>query len=326
MRRSVPAFWAISLVGAVVLVSAPAARAANLCLGGRPGCFSTLQAAVSAAHDGDTIAIAPGTYAGGVSIDVSVKIVGAGARSTVIRGGGSVLTIGVYGASSEPTVSITGVTITGGVTRSSPESIPFVGEDGVIARGGGVEIPPNADFTGGATVTISNSVITGNRVAPTHALPDGPPCPGGVNCPFAQAAGGGIDSWGTLTLQNSTVTNNTVGTASGLSTVASDADGGAIANEQGPLTITNSTISHNEASATAPNGRFADSGAMFLEGGTVTMRNSTVTDNSATLAAAEPNSVAANNDAVALAGGIPSKDRSPPQRLATPRSAATPRG
>jgi hypothetical protein len=301
-RWLVHGLWALSLASGAALVSAQAALAANLCVGSRSGCFSTLQAAVRATHDGDTITIAPGTYAGGVTIDVSLKIVGAGAGSTVISGGSSVLTIGVYGASTEPTVSIEGVTITGGVARSSPESIPFTGAAGVIARGGGVEIPPNADFTGGATVTISNSVITGNRVAPTHALPV--PCPGDVKCPFAQAAGGGIDSWGTLTLTNTKVSNNHVGTASGLSTVASDADGGAIANELGPLTINNSTISGNEATASAPNGRFADSGALFLEGGTVTMTNSTVTDNTASLAASEPNSIAANNGAIAIAGAI----------------------
>ena len=166
VRRVVPALGMIAVTGAVAAASAPPALAANLCVGGGPGCFATLQAAVSAARSGDTIAIASGTFAGGVTIAVSVNIVGAGADSTVVRGGDSVLTIGVLGASSEPTVSISGVTITGGVARSSPESIPAVGEAGVMARGGGIEIPPNADFTGGATVTISNSVITGNRVAP----------------------------------------------------------------------------------------------------------------------------------------------------------------
>ena len=69
-----------------------------------------------------------------------------------------------------------------------------------------------------------------------------------------------------------------------MSSIASDADGGAIANELGPLTISNSTISGNQASASAPNGRFADSGAMLLEGGTITMTNSTVTNNRASLA------------------------------------------
>ena len=218
----------------------------------------------------------------------------------MIRGGGPVLTIGAYGAAAEPTVSISGVTITGGVARSSPESVPFVGQDGVIARGGGVEIPPNAGFTGGATVTIDNSVVTGNLADPTHALPLGPPCPGGVSCPFAQAAGGGVDSWGTLTLVNTTVSNNRIGSATGLAAVVSDADGGAIANELGALTVTNSTITGNQASATAPNGRFADSGGMFLDGGSLTMSNSAVTGNRASLTASLPDSVQVN----AVAGGI----------------------
>ena len=300
VQRLAPAVLAISLAAVLPVLVAQPALAANLCVGGAPGCFSTLQAAVSAAHDGDTITIAPGRYAGGVTIDVSVKIVGAGAGSTVIRGGGSVLTIGAYGASAEPTVSISGVTITGGVARSSPESVPFIGEDGVIARGGGVEIPPNADFTGGATVTISNSVITGNLADPTHALPLGPPCPGGVSCPFAQAAGGGIDNWGTLTLANTTVSDNRIGSATGLGAVVSDADGGGIANELAGLTVSNSTVSGNQASATAPDGRFADSGGMFLDGGTLTISNSTVTDNHASLAASLPNSVGLN----AVAGGV----------------------
>jgi hypothetical protein len=300
VQRLAPAVLAISLAAVLPVLAAQPALAANLCVGGAPGCFSTLQAAVSAAHDGDTITIAPGRYAGGVTIDVSVKIVGAGAGSTVIRGGGSVLTIGAYGASAEPTVSMSGVTITGGVARSSPESVPFIGEDGVIARGGGVEIPPNADFTGGATVTISNSVITGNLADPTHALPLGPPCPGGVSCPFAQAAGGGIDNWGTLTLANTTVSDNRIGSATGLGAVVSDADGGGIANELAGLTVSNSTVSGNQASATAPDGRFADSGGMFLDGGTLTISNSTVTDNHASLAASLPNSVELN----AVAGGV----------------------
>ena len=300
MRRLAAAVTAISLTGALPVLFARPALAASLCVASKPGCFATLQAAVNAARNGDTITIAPGTYAGGVTMDVSVTIAGAGAGSTVIRGGGPVLTIGTYGALAEPTVSISGVTVTGGVARSSPESIPFAGQEGVIARGGGVEIPPNAGFTGGAKVTIDNSVITGNLADPTHAVPLGPPCPGGVSCPFAQAAGGGVDNWGTLTLVNTTVSNNRIGSATRLAAVVSDADGGAIANELGALTVTNSTISGNQASATAPNGRFADSGGMFLDGGSLTMSNSAVTDNRASLTASLPDSVQVN----AVAGGV----------------------
>ena len=289
----------VFVVAALLLIGVGQASAAtlNVCPSGCP--YAQLAPALAAAKDGDTIKIAPGTYAGGVTIDVSVKLVGAGAGQTVISGGGPVLTIGAFGESTEPTVSIDGVTITGGVTRSSPESTPFVGQEGVFAAGGGVEIPPNADFSGGATVTITNSVITGNRVAPTDTVPLGPPCPSGP-CPFAFAGGGGIDSWGTLTLANTTISNNRVGSASGLSTLASDADGGAIINRLGPLTISGSVIQANQASATGPNGRFAEAGAIFAGGGTITVSNSSVTDNSAALAGSLPNSV----EQLAVGGGF----------------------
>jgi hypothetical protein len=286
-------------VPALLLIGAGQASAAtlNVCPNGCP--YTQLGPALAAAKDGDTIEIAPGTYAGGVTINVSVKLVGAGPSSTTISGGGPVLTIGTFGASSEPTVSIDGLTITGGVTRSSPESTPFVGLEGVFAAGGGIEIPPNADFSGGATVTITNSVITGNRVAPTDTVPFGPPCPSGP-CPFAGAFGGGIDSWGTLTVANSTISNNRVGSASGLSTLASDAVGGAIMNRLGPLTISGSVIRGNQATATGPNGRFAEGGAIMALGSRMTLSNSSVTDNSAALAASLPNSV----EQLANSGGI----------------------
>ncbi|MDP9262444.1 MAG: hypothetical protein M3O89_10775, partial [Actinomycetota bacterium] len=296
----------VSVVAALLLIGAGRASAAtlNVCPSGCP--YTQLAPALAAAKDGDTIKIGPGTYAGGVTINVSVKLVGAGAGRTVISGGGPVLTIGAFGTSTEPTVSIDGVTITGGVTRSSPESTPFVGQEGVFAAGGGVEIPPNADFSGGATVTIRSSAITGNRVAPTDTVgptpdqvPFWPVCPGGP-CPFAQAAGGGIDSWGTLTLENTTVSNNRVGSTSGLSTLASDADGGAIMNWLGPLTISGSIIHGNQTSATGPNGRFAEGGAILTFGSRMTVSNSSVTDNSAALAASLPNSV----EQLANGGGI----------------------
>src|SRR5262245_3643116 len=270
--------------------AAPNASPGRLCVGGGPGCYATIQAAVDAAHRGDTIAVEPGTFAGGVTIDVSIRLVGAGAGRTIISGGGPVLTIGEFGASDEPTVSIDGVTITGGVTRSSPESTPFTGQEGVFAAGGGVEIPPNADFSGGATVTIANSVISGNRVAPTDTVPGDADCPGGDKCPFAFAGGGGIDSWGTLTLSNTTVSNNRIGSASGLSTIASDADGGAITSF-GPLAISGSVIHGNQASATGPSARFAEGGAVMAFGGTLKVTDSSVTANSAALAASLPNSV-----------------------------------
>ncbi len=276
------------------------ASGTSLCVGSGAGCYATIQAALDAAHDGDTIRLGRGTFAGGITITKSVRLVGAGARATIIKGGGSVITIGEYGADVEPTVTITGVTITGGFAQSSPESMPFVGQEGVFALGGGVEIPPNADFSGGADVTITNSVITGNRVAPTQTVPSGlATCPGG-SCPFALAAGGGIDSWGTLTLVDSTVSHNQAGAASGPASLASDAEAGGIKSWQGALTLVRTSVDDNVALAAGPNGRFADSGGVFVEGGSLSMVGSSVSHNSASLAASLPDSV----DMLAIAGGL----------------------
>jgi hypothetical protein len=57
-------------------------------------------------------------------------------------------------------------------------------------------------------VTITDAVVTGNRAEP--AVPSvTAKCPAGPR-PFAQAGGGGIDNWGSLTLVRTRVTNNAV--------------------------------------------------------------------------------------------------------------------
>jgi hypothetical protein len=305
MRRRVRATRIATLAALAVATAAAlpgGVAAASLCVGGG-GCYASVQAAVDAAHDGDTITIHAGTFAGGVTITKSIRLLGAGAAVTTIRGGGPVLTIGAYGAASEPTVTLSGLTITGGVTRTSPESLDWVGTAGVIALGGGIDIPPAHDFSVGATVTIRDSRIVGNRVAPSATAPVGPPCPSGP-CPFALASGAGIDSWGSLTLVRTAVSGNLAGTASGLSGLASDAEGAGIRVWQGSLVLSHSRVSGNRATATAPNGRYADSGGILMGEGTFTMNASVVSGNVASLAASMPDSV----DTGAHAGGIHLQD------------------
>ncbi|HYC06803.1 MAG TPA: hypothetical protein VEG29_02670 [Candidatus Binatia bacterium] len=296
-RIGAAAVTAVSLFAMAAQAPATVA-AASLCVGGS-GCYSTLGAAIAAAHDGDTITIGPGTFAGGVTIPISVRLVGAGAASTIIKGGGPVLTIGTLFAAEEPTVRISGVTITGGVTRGSALSVNAFGVPGVYALGGGIEIPQSENFGLGASVTISDSVISGNRAAPTTTKPIGPPCPSGP-CPFAAAWGGGIDTWGDLTLTRSAVSHNSVGSATGLSDIASDTEGAGINAWQGDLQVHDSAIVANTAAGTAPNGRFAGAGGIFVRSGSFVMDGSTVSGNRATLAAALPDSV----ETSAVAAGI----------------------
>jgi hypothetical protein len=270
-----------------------AASTINVC---PSGCsFSQIGPALAAANSGDTITIGAGTYNGGFTIDINVKLIGAGADVTIIRGGGPVVTIGISGAPNEPTVSITGVTITGGDNTSSP--FPF------LTRGGGLDIPPSAAGPG-ATVTINNSLITGNRADPSAATDSGIPCPPDItiscingNLPVAIARGGGIATAGPLTLSNTVISDNVAG-----SSVSSDAEGaGIFGRPESSITLSASIVSGNEARAVAPNGRFADAGAIFAYGG-LTVANSVIRDNRASLAASMPSDVASG--AVATAGGI----------------------
>jgi hypothetical protein len=276
MKRLILATCLMAAALAGVGQGARPARAAGLCVSISPGCFSTLQAAVNAAHDGDTITIGAGTFAGGVTINVSVKIVGAGPAATIISGGGPVLAIGLAGATSEPTVTIDGVTVTGGVTVGN--LTPFNG------RGGGIYIPRAAGPSTGATVTIRNSVIRGNSVAPLEASDSGDPC-----CPFADAGGGGISNDGTLTLDHTIISGNRSEAAGG---VTSQAIGAGILNRRfGNLTLKNSVITDNHAAVTPPNGQEAEATAIEMVGGILTIDDSVISNNSADLVTSLPSGV-----------------------------------
>jgi hypothetical protein len=285
----------------VLMVSASQASAATLQVCPSGCTYSQIAPAVAAAQSGDTVTVAAGTYQGGFTINTSLTLAGVGAGATIISGGGPVVTIGSGEGTSKLVVSITGVTITGGVAHSSPQSVALYGKAGVVAAGGGVEVTPDnlkhgSAGTPGATVTIANSVITRNSVAPTTLIPSpsGATCPGGI-CKFAAAYGGGIDNAGKLTLTNTTVSDN-----SSVSALASDGAGGGIENEMGSLTIVDSTLTGNQTGVMAPNGRFANAGAIDVAKGALTIRGSSVTHNSATATTAWPDSVGTG----AIAGAI----------------------
>ncbi len=168
---------------------------------------------------------------------------------------------------------------------------------------------------------ISDSVITGNRADPARAIPSGIPCPGSfphAQCPFALAAGGGIDSWGRLTLVRTAVTGNRTGPSAGLPAIASDSDGGGIFSAQGSLALAKTLVAGNQAAAAAPNGRFAEGGGIF-EGlfftpvhNAVTVRDSLVARNSTHLSSDLPKFAAGKLiDLGTNSGGIHISDNSP---------------
>ncbi len=269
-------FIALTAFAAAVALAAPGPASAEpaglLCVGTATGCSASLSAALTHARAGQTIRVAPGRYPGGITIDKSVHIVGAGPGRTVIDGGGPVITIARATDSAQLQVTITGVTVSGGVATGT----------GFESRGGGVDIAPSPDFGLGATVTLRDVVVAGNEATATSTYdsPAGAKCPDGF-CPYARARGGGIANSGHLTVVDSQVRDNRVDGP------LSDADGGGIFSQFGSLRVLSSRISDNRA-APIDIGRFAEGGGLFVDSGGLTVRDSIVAGNHADLITSWP--------------------------------------
>lgn len=262
----------VVLAGAAFVAFAASASARTLCAGGNH-CARGLRGAIAAARAGDTVRLAPGHYHGGIHIEKSIRLLGAGVSTTTISGGGPVITIGRFLGAHPPRVEVAKLVISGGRTHGN----------GIEALGGGVYIPPAKGFHPGATVTLRGVAIEGNRAEPTKTggpnrgqVKEWPRCPGGP-CPFAIGAGGGIDSFGSLTIRASEVDRNFAGGQ------ASDAVGGGIASNLGALRIFGTEIAGNHAEATMPKSRFAEGGGVFVSSGSVLIRGSNLEGNRAIL-------------------------------------------
>ena len=216
----------------------------NTCTPTNPSC-NTIQAAVNAASDGDTINIAAGTYQENVNIfEETLTLQGAGVDNTIVDGvqnGDPVFEI------SCATVTLEDMTITNGMSTI----------------GGGI-----SSFS--STVAVNNCTISNNMV---------------VGSGIFTGDGGGIfiDSESAMDVSNSTISSNMGDVGGGINndggrltitdtTISSNGalgKGGGILNV-GTMTITCSTISGNSAS----------SGGGILNEGTMTITNSTISENS----------------------------------------------
>ena len=290
----------IAIVGAAALTmgSAAAAKSSGICVGSQPGCFASIQQAIDAAHDGDTIDVGVGTFQGGITIDKSVQLIGTSAAATTIAGGGPVVTIGsLQGDNEDLNVGLSRLTITGGLNDSQPSMS--------VVAGGGVWIPGSAGMAVGATVSIDDSVITGNLVTASATIP-----PGGFSCPLinghpcAFVNGGGIDNSGILTVTDTRVTDNVAGAAPGGSSLASDASGGGIDNHpQGTLMLRHCRVIGNRAAVNPPDGAFTEAGGV-LDGGTMVIENSSVDDNASVAVSSVSSFFPFDVDQSADAGGV----------------------
>ena len=185
--RVVRAGWAaVAAVGllAVALVVVPgSAVAASVLRVCAHGCaYTQIQPAVDAVSAGDTVAVGPGSYAGGIVIAKALRVSGAGAGATVISGGGPVITV------SAGPVLLRGVTVTGGsapgdgggILNTGTLTVAGVTISGNAASGNGGGIANDEPTAPGVLQTLLVLAVARSPATPPRGMAAGSPTPG---CP-----------------------------------------------------------------------------------------------------------------------------------------------
>ena len=240
----------------------------NNCMYAETAC-TTIGHAISLASSGDSIMVAAAVYKENLSISISLTVIGSGASTTIIDGGGVNRVIGI----SNVTVTLSGLTIRNGAANfgsgSSGGGIYNAGNLFIFAStiSGNVAsalcyFSPCTSGGGGiynsGKLTISMSTIAANTAEA------GTPSCLHVPC-LSTAHGGGIFNSGTMILSNSTIAANTA---------RHIANGFAFQNVGGIANIGNAMISSSTISGNNPNG-IANN-----QGFSVTLQNSIVSSNS----------------------------------------------
>jgi hypothetical protein len=217
----------------------------------------SLRQALADANDGDTIGFAvTGTISltsGELVIDKNIIISGPGPGLLTVARSQQTADFRIFNIPPSHTAEIDGLTITGG---------------SLVGNGGGI--------SSGATLTISSCDISGNSITAN-----------GV-----EYSGAGIYNVGTMTIVNSTVNNNQALIVGFL-----PPNGGGVSNDGGTLTIQNTTISENTVAGSGWGGGVSNTGSLTainstirgntasagggIFGGGATIINCTISGNSA---------------------------------------------
>lgn len=282
--RLLTAALAVSLalpVASVTLVTTAAAAGCSATNTRTGTTVTSLKTAIKTAKAGDTLKV-KGTCTGAFAIGKNLKLIGSGTAPT-LKGGasGTVVTV-----AAGKTVSISKLTITGGKGLPCTEWIDFMCGGGVVNKGkltldlvtvrdndlaqvtdlGGFGAGIYNQFSG--RMTIKRSTIRDNSAI----------------SPNDWAQGAGITNEGVMLISGSTISGNTTVGAL-VSQGAGIFNGGTVTNTGhdavGSLTIENSTISGNDASATGT--ALVGGGGIFSEpvAQTLVLQYVTITDNSA---------------------------------------------
>lgn len=249
MRTLGPTARAIIVSGVLLLAAVPSAAAATWtvntttdaaaspseCSGVAGDC--SLRQAVDKAASGDTITLPAGTYdlsssLPEISLDKSVTISGAGARTTTVASSGETGIFNDDDLSSSGTVTISGVTMSGGMAG---------GPGGALDLSSGGTFNFNDDAFSDDTATGGGGAIEVTNLTVVN-ITDSAVGPGDT----ATTNGGGIDNdGGTLTVSNSTVSDDSAADGGGISSEGTTGAAGV-----GVSTLEFATVAFNTASTT----------------------------------------------------------------------------
>jgi parallel beta-helix repeat protein len=152
-------------INAKVIASFAAIAAATICQPAsgatwcvdqaKVSCFHTIGSAVTAAAPGDTVNVAPGTYAEDVHIVKSLYLIGSGWQTTIIDATGLANGVFIDGTASAPNTGVSDVSVSGFTVENA-------NLEGILAA--------NASY-----VTISDNEVAHNNKA---LIPSAQSCPG----------------------------------------------------------------------------------------------------------------------------------------------------
>jgi predicted outer membrane repeat protein len=240
------------------------------------GChYTSIKAAIAAptTGDGDTLAIAAGTYTEpGIVVNKRLTLQGEEAATTIVQAAATRGTAPdrVFTIASGVTATLTDLTIRcgrvfgrnypaylgGGLYNGGPLTLSHcIIRGNTAASAGGLY----NDYTG--TLTLSHSTVRDNTAGSYGGGLYGGPLTLTHSTISGNTAGygGGLSTWGPLTLTNSTVSGNTA------------FRGGGLYNTWGRLALTHSTISGNTATGSG--------GGLYGEGAELTLTDSLVAQN-----------------------------------------------
>jgi len=259
---------------------ARAAPATGLCVQtGNASCFSTISAALAAAHANDTIRVAAGTYVEFVTITRTVTLQGGwnaafsqrdpAAFASVIRppdGSFSVVNIqGLFTNTAAVAPTLDGFTITGGGGGNHGGGLRVTNSNAVVSNN---IISGNVAYLLGGGVWVQNGapLLGHNQIVNNRAMPGGVPNGGGVMLENTRA-----------TLSNNLIAGNVVSASAGY--------GGGVAIEGGgPVTLNGDTILGNAAAiitSTTPQFDVGQGGGIYIENAAAQLSGNVIQSNSA---------------------------------------------